>query len=51
MEQNILSLPTLQFTQLDLNNKASNVIPEKVIALADMRFNDNWDKEKIQKIF
>ena len=42
---------TLQFTQLDLNNKASNVIPEKVIALADMRFNDNWDKEKIKKYF
>ena len=42
---------TLQFTQLDLNNKASNVIPEKVIALADMRFNDNWNEEKIKKYF
>ena len=42
---------SLQFTQINLNNKAKNVIPEKVITVADMRFNDNWDKEKIQNYF
>jgi len=39
---------SLQFTQLQLNNKAKNVIPEKLTTVADMRFNDNWDEEKIK---
>ena len=42
---------TLQFTQINLNNMAKNVIPEKLIIVGDMRFNDNWDKEKIQNYF
>ena len=42
---------TLQFTQINLNNKAKNVIPEKLITVGDMRFNDNWDQEKIQNYF
>jgi len=42
---------SLQFTQINLNNKAKNVIPEKLITIADMRFNDKWNKEKIQNYF
>ena len=42
---------TLQFTQINLNNKAKNVIPEKLITVGDMRFNDNWDQAKIQNYF
>ena len=42
---------TLQFTQINLNNKAKNVIPEKLITVGDMRFNDNWDQTKIQNYF
>ena len=42
---------TFQFTQINLNNKAKNVIPEKLITVGDMRFNDNWDQAKIQNYF
>ena len=42
---------TVQFTQLKLNNEAKNVIPEKLITVADMRFNDNWDEVKIKNYF
>ena len=42
---------SLQFTQVNLNNKAKNVIPERLITVGDMRFNDNWDKEKIEAYF
>ena len=41
---------SLQFTQVNLNNKAKNVIPERLITVGDMRFNDNWDKEKLRPI-
>jgi len=42
---------TLQFTQLLLNNKSKNVIPERVTTVGDMRFNDNWDEKKIKSYF
>ena len=41
---------SLQFTQVNLNNKAKNVIPERLTTVGDMRFNDNWDKEKLRPI-
>ncbi|MAV82327.1 MAG: succinyl-diaminopimelate desuccinylase [Pelagibacteraceae bacterium] len=40
---------SIQFTQLNLNNKAKNVIPEKLKIVADMRFNDLWDSKKIKE--
>ena len=39
---------SIQFTQLNLNNKAKNVIPERLKVIADMRFNDLWNKERIE---
>ena len=39
---------SIQFTQLNLNNKAKNVIPERLKVVADMRFNDLWSKERIE---
>jgi succinyl-diaminopimelate desuccinylase len=39
---------SIQFTQLNLNNKAKNVIPERLKVVADMRFNDLWSAESIK---
>ena len=40
---------SIQFTQIELNNKAKNVIPERLKVVADMRFNDLWNAESIEK--
>ena len=38
----------LQFTSVDVGNPADNVIPGKITAAFSIRFNNEWDKEKLE---
>ena len=38
----------LSFTTIDVGNKADNVIPEKVSAKFNIRFNDKWSAKTLQ---
>ena len=39
----------LEVTTIDVGNPATNVIPAKATATFNIRFNDNWDGDSIQK--
>ena len=39
----------LEVTTIDVGNPATNVIPAKASATFNIRFNDNWDGDSIQK--
>jgi succinyl-diaminopimelate desuccinylase len=40
---------TLQISTIDIGNPASNVIPAAARAVFNIRFNDNWTSEKLER--
>ena len=39
----------LELTSIDTGNLATNVIPSSISATLNIRYNDNFDKDKIEK--
>ena len=48
-EMNILMHQILELTSIDTGNLATNVIPSSISATLNIRYNDNFDKDKIEK--